>query len=48
MVHVEPEDWATWLGGTIDEARALIRPAPVEVFDQADAIRTDELLKTLL
>ena len=48
VVHVEPEHWATWLAGTGDEARALIQPAPVEVFDQADALKTDQLLAQIL
>jgi len=43
VIQVEPEHWATWLTGTVDEARALIRPAPVEVFDQTDTARTDAL-----
>ncbi|MGN7873628.1 hypothetical protein ACTJKJ_08690 [Roseateles sp. 22389] len=44
VIQVEPEHWATWLTGTVDEARALFRPAPVEVFDQADAAMTDAIL----
>jgi len=48
VVHVEPEDWATWLTGKVDDARALIRPQPVDFFDQADAVRTDALLTSLL
>ncbi len=32
VVVVEPADFSTWLGGSIDEARALIRLAPVAVF----------------
>ncbi|WP_421033245.1 SOS response-associated peptidase family protein [Mitsuaria sp. CC2] len=44
VVHLEPSDWSTWLSGSVDQARDLIRPAPAEFFDQADAIATDELL----
>jgi putative SOS response-associated peptidase YedK len=44
VIEVEPEHWAIWLAGAVDEARALIRPAPFEVFDQAHAARTDALL----
>lgn len=32
------------LAGAVDETRALIRPAPVEAFDEPDAARTDVLL----
>lgn len=32
VVVVEPTDFDTWLGGTIEEAHALIRLSPVEVF----------------
>ena len=35
------------LGALEDEALALITPQPVEVFDQADAKMTDELLAKL-
>lgn len=44
LVRVDPEHWARWLRGTALEALQLIHPAPVEVFDQADAVRTDALL----
>ncbi|WP_431104360.1 SOS response-associated peptidase [Roseateles noduli] len=48
VVHVEPEDWAAWLTGPADDARSLIRLPTPEFFDQADAVRTDALLTTLL
>lgn len=41
LVHVDPGDWERWLCGAADEALQLIRPQPAEVFDQADAERTD-------
>lgn len=47
VVHVEPEDWAAWLRGSEQEARALIRTHPAVFFDQADAARTDALLAPL-
>jgi len=48
VVHVEPEQWAAWLTGPVDGAMVLIRPQPAEFFDQADAVRTDALLTSLL
>lgn len=44
LVHIDPEHWDRWLHGTEAEARALLVPPPVDVFDQADAKMTDELL----
>ncbi|MDL5030633.1 SOS response-associated peptidase family protein [Pelomonas sp. APW6] len=44
LVHIEPEHWAQWLEGSEDEARALIQPPPLAMFDLADARRTDQLL----
>jgi len=44
VVHLEPEDWSTWLCGSVGRVRELIRPAPADFFHQADAIATDELL----
>ena len=44
LIHIEPEHWAQWLAGSEDEARALIQPPPLEMFDLADARRTDQLL----
>lgn len=44
LVHVDPEYWEQWLHGAEEWAMQLIHPAPVGVFDQADALRTDELL----
>ena len=44
LIHIEPEHWAQWLEGSEDEARALIQPPPLALFDLADARRTDELL----
>lgn len=47
VVHVDPADWDRWLNGSEDDARSLIELQPPEVFDQADALRTDELLAAL-
>lgn len=44
LVHVDPEHWEQWLHGAEVRALQLLHPAPVEVFDQTDALRTDELL----
>ncbi|WIT10465.1 SOS response-associated peptidase family protein [Paucibacter sediminis] len=44
VIHVDPAYWQRWLSGGEDEALALIRPQPSEVFDLADARRTDEAL----
>ena len=35
VVAIEFEDVDQWLHGTVDEARALVRLTPVEVFDAA-------------
>lgn len=43
-VHIKPKDWRTWLHGTIEEARCLLVPAPVEMFDQAQVKAMDEQL----
>jgi putative SOS response-associated peptidase YedK len=47
LVHVDPDNWDQWLQGTESDARELIKPQPAEVFDMADALRTDQLLTTL-
>lgn len=44
VVHIDAANWDQWLTGTIDQARELIRPQSLEVFDLADALRTDALL----
>jgi putative SOS response-associated peptidase YedK len=44
LIQIEPGDWKQWLHGPVEDALALIRPAPAEVFDLADVRRTDELL----
>lgn len=44
LVHIDTGDWDQWLNGTKEDALQLIEPQPAEVFDQADATRTDALL----
>lgn len=44
LIHLEPEDWDCWLHGSEAEARRLIQPPPLAMFDLADAARTDALL----
>lgn len=44
LVHIDPIDWAQWLDGSEDEARALLKLQPTNVFDQADSVKTDKLL----
>lgn len=47
LIHIDPSDWDQWLLGSEDEARVLIRLQPADVFDQADALRTDAALAQL-
>lgn len=47
LVHIEPQRWNEWLHGDAAAASALLRPAPVEMFDQADALKTDEVLRAM-
>ncbi|MCU7374964.1 SOS response-associated peptidase [Paucibacter sp. O1-1] len=48
LVHVEPERWDAWLHGNEAQAReVLAHLPPPEVFDQADARRTDLALTAL-
>ena len=44
LVHVQPDNWAAWLHGAESDAAALLVPAPVEMFDTADALHTDWVL----
>ncbi len=44
VVHIGPSDWSVWLEGDEAEARALIRPPPMDAFDLADAHATDAAL----
>lgn len=44
LVHIDADHWSTWLHGTEQEARALLVPQPLGVFDQADALATDAAL----
>jgi putative SOS response-associated peptidase YedK len=47
LVHVHREDWQTWLFATAEEAAALLVPAPEDMFDRSDAVKTDEILARL-
>ncbi len=47
LAHIDPSNWDRWLRGTIDEAMQLIVPPPLDAFDPADAVRTDEALTAL-
>jgi putative SOS response-associated peptidase YedK len=42
VVVLEAEDYDTWLAGTQDEARELVKLAPVEVFDAAPDLEPRE------
>lgn len=44
LVHVEPALWEQWLSGDLNDARWLLVPAPMEMFDLTDAARTDAAL----
>ena len=44
---IEPAHWAAWLTGTTDDARALLKPPPVEAFDPTWARLTDSALQPL-
>ena len=46
LVHLDQAQWKQWLYCKTEEALQLIEPQPVEVFDQADARRTDHLSAT--
>jgi putative SOS response-associated peptidase YedK len=45
VVHIEPADWPAWLHGSSADALALVKPTAAELFDQADAVKTDQLLR---
>lgn len=47
LIHVPPSSWETWLRGTVEEAQRLVAPPPIEDFEPADAIRTDQALNAL-
>jgi len=44
LIHIDAGNWEQWLRGSTEEALQLVQPQPIEVFDQADAIKTDRLL----
>lgn len=44
VVHVGPGNWDQWLEGTGDDARNLLVPAPMSMFDLTVAQRTDAVL----
>lgn len=45
VVALMPDDWPAWLGGDEAQARALMTVPDVALFDQADVVRTDEVLR---
>lgn len=45
LVHIHEKDWDTWLHGTPEEAAALLVSAPAEMFDRADALKTDKVVE---
>jgi len=47
LAHIEPNNWARWLRGTVAEAQALVSPAPLDMFDLSDAQATDQALQGL-
>jgi putative SOS response-associated peptidase YedK len=47
VVSLEPHEWDAWLHGDEADARALLRPAPVEVFDPRVSHATDAALAAL-
>jgi putative SOS response-associated peptidase YedK len=44
LVHIDPGNWDAWLTGSESHARELIAPQPADVFDLADAHKTDAML----
>lgn len=44
LIHVDAANWAQWLNGTEEEARALISPQPAHFFEMTDAERVDAIL----
>lgn len=44
LIHIDANNWERWLHGSTEEALELIQPQPANVFDHADAERTDEAL----
>ena len=47
VIHIEPEHWKAWLNGSSADAQRLLKPAPAEMFDLADAERTDALIAAM-
>lgn len=46
-VHIPPPAWKAWLHGSADDARQLLVPAPVAMFDLSDVRTTDEAMTRL-
>jgi putative SOS response-associated peptidase YedK len=34
LVPLDLQQWAAWLSGGTDEARSMLRPAAIEIYDQ--------------
>ena len=44
VVSVDEAQWSSWLSGNESQARAMLNPPGVTLFDPEDALRTDALL----
>lgn len=44
VVHLAEGDWDAWLHGSAEQARALVRPAPVAAFDLSVTRQVDVIL----
>lgn len=46
LIHIEAANWGTWFAGSHGEALRLLHPTAPEVFDQTDALKTDNALSS--
>lgn len=46
VVVLEEKDYDLWLRGSVEEAKALIQPSPVEIFEAGPAVGTEQLVET--
>ena len=47
VAHIDKADWDVWLYGSEEQAFGLVTPQATEVFDLADAYKTDAVLAAL-